>query len=478
MKSATPAWYGCLPGPAVRIRLIAPDWSGEDGGVSSAGTFKVEKVALPLLAALAPPGHSVEIVDEAFAPDRPDDCPDLVGISVMTDLALRAYRIADQYRLRGARVVLGGIHPTVRAAEALAHADAVVVGEAETTWPRVVADAAAGRLQPVYRAGEATDLAGLPQPRRDLYPRPRARGYTPLATGIEASRGCPYDCEFCSIGAVMRGYRTRPVGEVLAEIDSLEDRNLFFVDDALALDPRAARALFSEMIPLRRRWVGQGTVALARDPRLLRLMKRSGCQGLQIGFESVQAETLRQMRKTSRAGVDHAEALHRLHAEGIAVLGAFVFGFDHEDADVFDRTLEFVMENRLDTVQLRILCPFPGTRLHARLEAEKRLLDPEWWLHGHAPDTLLFRPCRMTVDHFLDGYARLNRQVYTAGAILRRFLGMTPWRRTALGCSIFLGFNLATRQRYLHDLLRPQPLRGAPPETPAPPADPPPGPPQ
>jgi radical SAM superfamily enzyme YgiQ (UPF0313 family) len=264
-----------------------------------------------------------------------------------------------------------------------------------------------------------------------------------------------------------RGYRSRPVGEVVAEIEATESPNLFFVDDALALDARTARTLFSEMVPQRRNWVGQGTASLAKDPALLREMKRSGCQGLLVGFESVEAETLRGMRKTSRAGIDHAEAMHRFHSEGIAVLGAFVFGFDHEDADVFDRTLEFIMKTRLDCVQLRVLCPFPGTRLHTRLVAENRLIDAEWWLHGHTADTLLFRPRGMPVDHFLHGFHGLNRQVYSAGGILRRFLGMTPWKRSALGCSIFLGFNLATRMRYLRDILAPQPLQGAPPEGPA-----------
>lgn len=445
----------------MRIKLIAPHETSEDA-ISSAETFKIRKVGLPLLAALTPDGHQVRIVDEAFAPDDPGEDVDLVGLSVMTDLVPRAYRIADAYRRRGVRVVMGGIHPTVLPAEALEHADSVAVGEAEDTWPALVRDAASGRLQPIYRSEQPAELGGRPQPRRDLYPKASDRGYTPLATGIETSRGCPYDCEFCSIGPVQgRRYRVRPVPEVIAEMESLDAHHLFFVDDALGLDRAAAKRLFAEMIPLGRKWVGEGTVCLAEDRELLRLMGRSGCLGLLLGFESVQPDAAGEMRKLKTLTIDFAEAVRRFHGEGMAVMGAFVFGFDHQDRHVFGRTLEFAMKSRLDCAQLRVLCPFPGTRLHARLLAEGRLLDPRWWLHGHHPDALLFRPRGMTVDEFLEGFARVNREFYSLGSVARRFLGMSPWKRTVLGVQVFLGANLGTRKRYLKGLEIPQPLQAA-----------------
>ncbi len=455
----------------MRIKLIAPHETGEDA-ISSAETFKIRKVGLPLLAALTPDQHQVRLVDEAFAPDDPGEDVDLVGLSVMSDLAPRAYRIADAYRRRGVRVVMGGIHPTVLPAEALEHADSVVVGEAEDTWPVLVRDAASGRMQPVYRSERPVNLGGLPRPRRDLYPKASDKGYTPLATGVETSRGCPYDCEFCSTGPVQgRRYRVRPVPDVIAELESLDSRYLFVVDDALGLDRAAAKKLFAEMIPLGRKWVGEGTVSLAEDRELLRLMGRSGCLGLLLGFESVQPDPAAGMRKLKALTVDFAEAVRRFHGEGMAVMGAFIFGFDHEDGDVFDRTLEFAMKSRLDCAQLRVLCPFPGTRLYARLLAEGRLLDPRWWLGGHHPDTLLFRPRGMTVDEFLDGFARVNREFFSLGAVARRFLGMSPWKRTMLGVQVFLGLNLGTRKRYLRSLDLPQPLRGEPVPPPAGPGD-------
>jgi radical SAM superfamily enzyme YgiQ (UPF0313 family) len=447
----------------MKIKLIAPH---EQGGssISSAETFKIQKVNLPLLAALTPAGHTVKIVDEAFAPDDVHEDVDLVGISVMTDLALRAYHIADTYRQRGVKVVMGGIHPTVLPYEALNHADSVVVGEGEEVWPKLVSDAESRQMQKIYRASRIGDPGRMPRPRRDLYPRPAYKSYTPLAVGVETARGCPYECEFCSIGSVMgRQYRPRPLPEVIAELESIESRHLFFVDDALGLNRASAKRLFSEMIPLRRTWAGQGPVSLAEDLDLLRLMKRSGCIGLLIGFESVQKEAQGGMKKINTLKIDFSEALRRFHGEGLAVLGAFVFGFDHENKDVFDQTLEFAMKNRLDCLELRILTPFPGTRLYTRLLREGRLFVPDWWLKGYPPDTILFQPRGMTVDALVEGFDRLNREVYSLGALIKRFFGMTPWKRTTLGCSVYFGFNLATRRRYLQSLSIPQPFGSPPP---------------
>jgi len=444
----------------MKIKLIAPHEQSEDN-ISSAETFKIQKVNLPLLAALTPPEHTVKIVDEAFVPDDINDDVDLVGITVMTELALRAYQIADTYRQRGVKVVMGGIHPTILPGEALHHADAVVIGEAEEVWPRFLSDVVSGEIQKLYCANKISDLNQIPIPRRDLYPKAGHKGYTPLAFGIETARGCPYDCEFCSIGSVMgRQYRSRPIPDVIAEIESIDSPHLFFVDDALALNRVTAKKLFTEMIPLRRKWAGQGTVSLAEDVELLKSMKRSGCAGLLIGFESVQKETQDGMKKIRNLKIDFSEAMRRFHGEGLAILGAFIFGFDHENKDVFDQTFELTMRNRLDCVELRIVTPYPGTRLHRRLLKENRLFVPDWWLHGYPPDTLLFQPKGMTAEELIEGFARLNHQTYSFGSIIKRFFGITPWKRTATGCWTYAGVNLATRKRYFKELDIPQPFVG------------------
>lgn len=440
----------------MKIKLIAPHEQRKD---SLSSPFKLQRVNLPLLAALTSSDHTVILVEEAFAPDDIDQEVDLVGITVLTELALRAYQIGDNYRRKGVKVVMGGIHPTVLPAEALGHADAVVVGEAEGVWPRLLADAASGQLQKIYRAETMTDLKGLPKPRRDLLSDSRNQGVTPVPIGIETSRGCPYDCEFCCIGQTLgHQYRVRPVQEVIAEIESIDSPHLFFTDDALGLNRNMAKQLFTEMIPLKRRWLAQGTVSLAEDLELLDLMKRAGCLGLLIGFESVQKGTQKEVNKIKHLKIDFYEAMHRFHAEGFGILGSFVFGFDYENKEVFEQTLEFIIRGRMDVVQLRILTPYPGTRLYERLLGEGRLFSRDWWLRGYPPDTLLYQPMGMTADQLITGYARLNREAYSVGAMMKRFLGMSPWKRSLLGCQAYLGVNLATRKRYFKGLKNAQPF--------------------
>ena len=443
----------------VKIKLIAPHDFSES---TIASPFKLQRVNLPLLAALTPPGHTITIVEEAFAPDDLDQEVDLVGITVLTELCVRAYQIGDAYRRKGVKVVMGGIHPTVLPEEALEHADAVVVGEAEGIWPQLVADAASGQLQRIYRAETTTCLQGLPIPRRDLFSETKGKGYIPVPIGVETSRGCPNDCEFCCIGQTLgQKYRVRPVDEVIAEIEAIDSPHLFFVDDALGLNRNTAKKLFTEMIPLRRQWLAQGTVSLAEDPELLALMKRAGCLGLLIGFESVQSDTQHKVSKIRNLKVDFLEAMRRFHAEGFGILGCFVFGFDYENKDVFEQTFEFVMKSHMDCVQLRILTPYPGTRLYTRLAHEGRLFDSDWWLKGYSPDTLLYQPKGMTTDELINGFAWLNRQAYSFGAITKRFFGMSPWKRTLFGCQVYAGLNLSTRKRYFKALNNPQPFTGA-----------------
>ncbi len=427
----------------MNIKLIAPH-DQRDSFLSV--PFKFRRVNLPLLAALTPPDHNVTIVEEVVSPDDINQDVDLVGITVLTELASRAYDIAHVYRRKGVKVVMGGVHPTVLPEEALEHADTVVVGEAESVWPRLLSDAAKGQMQRLYRADTFTNLKGLPWPLRDILPM---RSFLPIPVGIETTRGCPYGCEFCCIGKTMgHQYRTRPVPEVIAEIESIDSPYIFFIDDAIGLNRTTAKELFTKMIPLKRRWVGQTTVSLAEDLELLKLMKRSGCMGLLIGFESVQKATQDHLRKLHSLKIDFSEAMRRFHGEGISIIGSFVFGFDYEDSDVFEQTFNFIMNSRIDCVQMTMFIPLPGTQLYNRLVGENRLFVHDWWLRGYPHDTLLFRPKNMTPYKLINGVRRLRQQTYSFGGILKRFFGMNPLKRTMLGCQAYTGTNLLARKLY------------------------------
>lgn len=432
----------------MNIKLISPHQQRQDC-ISSADQFKIQKVSLPLIAALTPTGHNIKIVDEAFAPDIPDEDVDLVGITVMTHLASRAYQIAKTYRQHGAKVVLGGIHPTVLPDEAIHHADTIVLGEAEEIWPTLVKDASLGKLKKIYQSTKLTDLSLLPIPRRNLYPSLKSRNYSPTCVGIETSRGCPFDCEFCSINLIAgKKYRSRPILEIVAEIESIQSPYLFFVDDSLALNPIKAKKLFTEMAPFKKQWIGEGTATIAHDLELLRLMKNSGCKGLLIGFESVDKNVQKSMDKTNILQISYSEVIRRFHDEGIPIYGSFVFGFDYETKEVFNRTLDFIMSLRMDGASLRILCPYPGTRFYKRLLRENRLIEPKWWLKGYADGMLLFRPKQMTPDTFIKSLNLMIKQFYSFKGIIHRFFGISPWKRSALGCIYYIGVNFANRKRY------------------------------
>ncbi len=446
----------------MKIKLVSPE-QNRSSSISTSEVAKVLKVSLPLLAALTPPEHEVALVDESFAVDDPDEPVDLVGITVLTELVPRAYQIAEAYRKRGAKVVLGGIHPSVLPEEAMQHADAVVVGEGEEVWPRLVRDAADGKLQKLYRAERPTDLARLPVPARGLYPKPSRLTLIPRSTGIEASRGCVFDCEFCSIGSVMgRSYRARPFERVVEEIEATDSKHLFFVDDALALQRSQAGFLFQAMASLRRAWIGQGTLSLAEDPELLENMRRSGCHGLLVGFESVVPATQGRMRKGRALKISQTEAVRRFHGEGISILGAFVFGTDGEGEDVFDRTIEFALKNRLEGLQVRLLCPFPGTALYRRLLDAGRLWMPDWWLKGHDSNTLLFQPLGMSPEALVSGVQRVRRELHTVSGIASRFLGVSLAKRQPMDVLLYAGLNLGQRKRYksaCHTVSEARPMR-------------------
>jgi radical SAM superfamily enzyme YgiQ (UPF0313 family) len=338
--------------------------------------------------------------------------------------------------------VLGGPHVTLVPDDAQPHADAVVVGYAEETWPQLLRDFVAGKMQPRYVQDPGLSLARRPFPRRDLLP---ARRY--LTTNVfEATRGCIHNCDFCVVPAAWgrRPYQ-KPVEDVVADIRQHGARKLIFVDLNLIADRGYAARLFEALVPLGVRWYGLSTVLLADDEPLLKLAARSGCRGLLLGFESISADNLRESSKGFNRPDRFKHVVASLHAHGIAVYGCFVFGMDHDTPDVFLETARLAVDARIDLPRFAIVTPFPGTGLYQRLEREGRILTRNWELYDG--QHVVFQPVGMTVQQLQDGTEQAWKHVYSMSSIARRLRGSPapPW--------VGLTTNLAYRF-YAHNLRR------------------------
>jgi radical SAM superfamily enzyme YgiQ (UPF0313 family) len=379
------------------------------------------------LAALSPPEWQVVIIDEKVEPLDLNQEADLVGITAMTPTINRAYAIADHFRSRGITVVLGGIHASQLPEEGLTHCQSVVVGEAEILWRQLLADFTQQALKPIYRH-ESTfpSLHHLPQPNWELY---RNKHYLPVHF-VETTRGCPLDCEFCAVTTAFGGhYRNRPHEEVVAELQQLQPfegrftlKNcVFFVDDNIIANRAYARELFSRIADLKLKWFGQASVNIAQDREILRLCQKSGCVGIFIGFESLSVETLRGIGKRVNQPQQYRDVIQIIHDHGIGIDASFVFGFDNDDAGVFDRTLEFASQSKVEAAYFSILTPYPGTRLYERLWRQGRLLTQNWSLYDGS--RVVYQPQHLTPEQLMEGYYRVLKEFYRIASIFHRLWG-------------------------------------------------------
>lgn len=402
----------------VKFLLINPTSplrrAGSAGNPPSKRIFRFSMLPSLYVAASLPPGVQVRIIDEDLEPIDFDTDADLVGISFMTYNAPRAYQIADRFRLeKGKPVIFGGYHPTFLPQEAIEHADAICIGDAEPNVPRMFQDFENGRLERFYDR-KLDALAGLPVPDRGLI---RRGSYAPL-DAIQATRGCSYRCSFCSV-AVFHGsrFRTRPVDEVIAELKALR-RNVIFMDDNLIGDREYALQLFSAMLPLGKRWFSQAGIGIAFDRELLSLASRSGCRGLFVGFESLSQPGLHGYKKLSNLGKDFLQAVRRLHAAHIAVFAGFVLGGDEDTPEVFERTLDFLLQANVEALQATRLTPFPGTPLFADLDRQGRIFDRDWSHYDF--NHVVFSPLHMTCEQLDRGAAWLMSRFYARPNLARR----------------------------------------------------------
>jgi len=427
----------------MKIELIAPTWI-EKVQVKRAKrekVFKIPPLGLLNVAAVTPPDIKVGLTDENVDSIDFDKDVDLVGISTMTSAAPRAYEIARQFRKRGVPVVLGGPHVSALPEEGLQHADAVVVGEAEGVWERLIDDFIRGgkdSLKKIYKNDTLPDLSKIPFPRWDILKKER---YV-VNKVLHLTRGCPYNCSFCSVTQLFgRKIRSRPVDKVVDFIKEnigkgLSGRFFVFLDDNIMGNRKYAKELFHALIPLKIIWMSQSSINAAYDEELLDLAAKSGCKALFVGIETISEGALKEVGKTQNRVEFYEEAIKRFHRHGIFIHGAFIFGMDDHDKSIFKTTVDFVNKVKLDGVQYSILTPLPGTRFHKQMEKEGRIIDRDWSNYdcGH----VVFRPKKMTPAELDRGMAWAYVKSLSLSSIFRRITGVFSGGRWKYALPLFI----------------------------------------
>ena len=432
----------------MRLTLVHPT-IGRRRGQPYIRSWQMEPLAPATLAGLTPRERDTEI---RFYDDRMEAIPfdeptDLVALSVETYTAKRSYQIASEFRRRGVPVVMGGFHPTLVPDEASEYAESIVVGEAEGLWPTVIDDFQHGRLKREYRQTRRPPLAGL-RVDRSIFAGKR---YLPVGL-VEAGRGCHFRCEFCAIQSYFGNTQTRrPIEEILDEIRRIRKPLIFFVDDNITSNMDQAKEFFRALIPLKIRWVSQASINAAHDEEFLRLIKASGCQGLLIGFETLDAENLHRMRKSfNLMNGGYERALANLRRHEIRLYVTFILGYDADNGDTLEKTLAFADEHRFYIVAFNHLTPFPGTPLYDRLQREGRLLFDRWWLdpeyrYGMVP----FRPRGMTASQVKERCIEARQRFYSLASICRRSLNVKISARNLFMWMHFFPINLLFRAEVL-----------------------------
>jgi len=406
--------------------------------------FRVPYLGLLKVASLTPPDWKVGIIDEKVEKIDFNADADLVGITAMTPAVKRGYEIADRFRERGVKVVMGGMHISKMPEEALQHCDSVVIGEAEDVWEKVLADHERGELKKIYKNENGyPSLANRPAPDWALY---RDKGYLPVHA-VETTRGCPHNCEFCSVTSSFGGkFRNRPVDEVEKEIQNLKPfegrfilKNVvFFADDNIISSRRHAKELLTRLAPYNLKWLGQTSVNIAKDDEMLTIFRKSGCMGILIGFESLSPDNLTNVGKTFNKPQDYIDVVKKMHDYGLGVDGSFVLGFDHDDEGVFDRMAEFINKAKIDVCYFSILTPYPGTALYSKMLAEGRLIDRDW--SNYNTNNVVYMPKLMKPEKLLEGYHQVLKESFSYSSIFKRLWGNGTYK------NFFYPMNFGFRQ--------------------------------
>ena len=401
-----------------KVLLIFPREKGIKFSNDTLYPFPI--LGLTLLAALFPKTYEVKIINEVIEEIDFNADVDLVGITGLTCVIKRAYAIADRFRERGVKVILGGVHPSLLPEEAKEHADSVLIGEAEGMLDKVIADFESGHLKPFYKNREWSDLREMPLPRRDLL----NKRYRPFFKVIETTRGCPNHCEFCSVPIINgKRYRLRPLEEIDQELSTIIQKKgeyLFLSDDNVTAKEDYAFSLFEIFKRHEVKWMGFTTIKIAMNEKLLEKARESGCISLFIGFESLLQENLDNVSKRFVNAKELSNLVKTIQAHRIGIQGAFIFGFDGDDPTIFKKTIEFVQKNNIELPTFSVLTPFPGTPLFSRLEKEGRIFDRNW--SHYDMSHVVFKPKKMTVQKLQEGYLWAQKYICAPRSILKRLL--------------------------------------------------------
>ena len=397
-------------------------------------------LTLPQVAAVTPKEHSIRIVDENYEKLNFNDNTDLVGITCLTMAATRAYEIADGFRARGVPVILGGNHPTALPEEAKKHADSVVIGEAEETWPILLKDFEKGQVKPFYITKQKISPESIPEPRRDLINRKI------FADGLLIKRGCPNRCEFCTISSLY-SKGVRPLENVIGEINNISSKNIFIYDSNLTWHMKYNKQLFEELKQFNKRWQANGTIdMLGKNDEFLEFAKEIGFFNWFIGFESVSQKSLDGINKKHNKVEDFGTVVKKIRSYGMIIVGSFIFGFDEDTPDIFDTTLKSINRWGIEMAEFHILTPFPGTALHKRLKKENRILTEEW--HEYTYANVVFQPKNMSREELFEGTRRVAKEYYSPSNIMKRVFNTLETIKNPYISYYVLHRNLCYRERY------------------------------
>ncbi len=404
-------------------------------------------ITLPHLAGITPKKYDVRIVNENYDTIDFDEDADLVAITCYTMTAPRVYEIADEFRSKGKKVVLGGYHPTALPDEAKQHADSIVFGMAEASWPKLLNDVEKGKLKPFYERDINFDMADIPPIRRDLIK------HNPFLGAVQTTKGCPNRCEFCAISSFCRhGVRQRPIKNVVEEIKQMPNKIFVIHDPHITVNPKYARELFKELIrqKIRKSWVANGTTNVLGkvDDEFLDLARKAGCVEWFVGFESVSQAALDSIKKTHNKVENFKKMIKRVHDYGMTIQGGIIFGFDEDDPSIFDITLEKMYELEIDVVEINILTPYPGTPLFDKLEREGRLLTKDWSRYNQVD--VVFQPKKMSVKELLDGTRKVAKEFYSWPNLLKRDVKIFSITKK-IGAILPAGTNYSFRRYYKRD---------------------------